>query len=58
MAAKILARRNETRMLTARLNELAITDELSGLPNRRAFDTALATEWERAARAGRQSRSP
>ena len=48
MAAKILARRNETRMLTARLNELAITDELSGLPNRRAFDTALATEWERA----------
>jgi diguanylate cyclase (GGDEF)-like protein len=48
MAAKILARRAEARMMTERLNELATKDELSGLANRRAFDVALEAEWKRA----------
>jgi len=48
MAAKILARRDEARVVTERLNELATRDELSGLANRRAFDAALDAEWTRA----------
>ena len=48
MSANILARRNEARIMTERLNELATKDELSGLANRRAFDAALAREWKRA----------
>jgi len=52
MAAKILARRNENRVVTERLSELASRDELSRLANRRAFDTALETEWDRARAAG------
>ncbi len=34
----------------AQLEILAVTDELTGLPNRRAFDLALASEMRRAAR--------
>jgi diguanylate cyclase (GGDEF)-like protein len=48
MAAKIIARGNEARTMTERLSELATTDELSGLANRRAFESALAAEWKRA----------
>jgi diguanylate cyclase (GGDEF)-like protein len=48
MATKILARRDEARVMTKHLSELATTDKLSGLPNRRAFDLALETVWERA----------
>jgi len=48
MAAKILARRDQARVVTEHLSELATTDELSGLPNRRAFDAALEAAWERA----------
>jgi diguanylate cyclase (GGDEF)-like protein len=48
MAAKIVARRDEARVLAERLSALATTDELSRLANRRAFDAALKTEWERA----------
>jgi len=36
------------------LAEAAITDILSGLPNRRGFDEALAREWKRCSRAGQQ----
>ncbi|WP_408647752.1 diguanylate cyclase [Xanthobacter dioxanivorans] len=32
------------------LEVLAVTDQLTGLPNRRAFDLALASEMQRAAR--------
>ena len=43
------------RQLEASNQQLAlqsVTDSLTGLPNRRCFDEALATEWQRAARAG------
>ena len=48
MSANIVARREEARRMTERLNELATKDELSGLANRRAFDAGLAREWKRA----------
>jgi diguanylate cyclase (GGDEF)-like protein len=35
-----------------RLARQSITDELTGLGNRRCFDQTLATEWQRAARSG------
>jgi diguanylate cyclase (GGDEF)-like protein len=38
--------------LLARLEEIARTDELTGLPNRRAWDELVATELARASRAG------
>lgn len=36
--------------MEAQLEVLSVTDELTGLPNRRAFDLALASEMRRAAR--------
>lgn len=36
--------------LEAQLRELSRTDGLTGIPNRRAFDDALAMEWRRAMR--------
>ena len=38
---------------TASLEELAMTDQLTGLPNRRSFDTRLGIEFRRAQRYGR-----
>lgn len=38
--------------LESRLSELALRDQLTGLPNRRAFDETLKTEWERARDSG------
>lgn len=35
-----------------RLARQSITDELTGIGNRRCFDRTLATEWQRAARSG------
>ena len=37
-----------------RLNELSIRDGLTGLYNRRYFDAAFETEWQRAARSGQE----
>src|SRR5262245_12889314 len=48
MSKITVARREEARQMTERLNELATKDELSGLANRRAFDAGLAREWKRA----------
>ncbi|MBP0494468.1 sensor domain-containing diguanylate cyclase [Pararoseomonas indoligenes] len=42
----------ERRLMQERMAELAATDGLTGLANRRRFDEALATEWRRAAREG------
>ena len=36
--------------LEERLRELSVTDGLTGLPNRRAFDEALEREWQRCMR--------
>jgi diguanylate cyclase (GGDEF)-like protein len=44
----------EQRAATEQLQQIATTDALTGLANRRAFDEALAREWHRCAR----SRSP
>jgi len=43
----------ENRRLQDELRALTITDPLTGLHNRRYFDTVCATEWERARRDGR-----
>jgi diguanylate cyclase (GGDEF)-like protein len=43
----------ENRRLEDELRALTITDSLTGLRNRRHFDTVCATEWERARRAQR-----
>ncbi|WP_159992501.1 diguanylate cyclase domain-containing protein [Roseomonas sp. 18066] len=42
----------ERRLLEQRLAELASTDGLTGLANRRAFDDALQQEWRRSTRTG------
>ena len=45
----MMARLNEANL---RLAEVALTDELTGLLNRRGFDGAIRTEWRRARREG------
>ena len=49
-ATKIKTSESDLREMTQQLRTLATTDGLTGLMNRRAFDTALDTEWLRAAR--------
>jgi diguanylate cyclase (GGDEF)-like protein len=44
--------RTETKELRRRLAELAATDSLTGLPNRRQFETLLAAELSRVQRLG------
>jgi diguanylate cyclase (GGDEF)-like protein len=44
----------ERKTLEDKLFTLALTDGLTGLLNRRAFDEALALEWKRTARYGSQ----
>jgi diguanylate cyclase (GGDEF)-like protein len=52
--AELLEKQQELLASNERLNELSIRDGLTGLYNRRYFDTAFATEWQRAARSGQQ----
>lgn len=42
----------ELKEANRRLEELSVTDALTGLSNRRQFDRLLASEWSRAARRG------
>jgi diguanylate cyclase (GGDEF)-like protein/PAS domain S-box-containing protein len=44
----------ERKLLEDRLSALAMTDGLTGLANRRAFDEALEREWKRTLREGTQ----
>lgn len=47
MARRLAEREHELRSSNHQLAELASVDALSGLANRRAFDTRLQTEWQR-----------
>ncbi|GAB7040016.1 diguanylate cyclase [Catenuloplanes sp. NPDC020197] len=50
LEAKIADRTRELEEANARLEQLAVTDPLTGLTNRRRLDALLAAEWRRAAR--------
>ena len=49
---KVQQRTAELETLNQRLAQLSITDGLTGLANRRHFDEAFETEWQRALRQG------
>lgn len=51
MTDKLDARERELRDLNNQLHELAHTDALTGLANRRTFNAQLASEWKEAQRA-------
>ena len=48
--ARRAAAEDRARTANAELSRLALTDSLTGLPNRRRYDAALAESWQRAAR--------
>lgn len=50
--AALLKTQEELREANAMLNELSVRDGLTGLYNRRYFDSVLDTEWRRAGRTG------
>ncbi len=50
---RVQERTRELETLNEKLNELSVTDELTGLRNRRYLDDALRQEMERARRSGR-----
>ena len=49
---KVFERTEELRQLTKNLEALSLTDSLTNLPNRRAFDQRMAIEWQRTLRYG------
>jgi len=49
---RLLVAEEELRLAHQDLEHIAKTDSLTGLPNRRCFDTTLAQEWSRACRTG------
>jgi diguanylate cyclase (GGDEF)-like protein len=53
MARKLADREQELRAANANLEELASSDALSGLANRRGFDARLAADWQRAGKLNR-----
>jgi diguanylate cyclase (GGDEF)-like protein len=48
MARKLADREQQLRAANSHLEELASSDSLSGLANRRGFDARLAADWQRA----------
>jgi diguanylate cyclase (GGDEF)-like protein len=52
MALKLSSRERELRTTNSHLAELASIDSLSGLANRRSFDSRLEAEWQNARRLG------
>jgi diguanylate cyclase (GGDEF)-like protein len=52
LEARVTERTEELNAAMARLQELSVTDGLTGIANRRHFDSALRAEWSRAERAG------
>jgi diguanylate cyclase (GGDEF)-like protein len=48
MAQKLADREQQLRAANSHLEELASSDALSGLSNRRGFDSRLAADWQRA----------
>ena len=50
MASKLSAREQDLRDINMQLRELSQVDALTGLANRRAFNTQLATQWQSAAK--------
>jgi diguanylate cyclase (GGDEF)-like protein len=53
MAKKLADRESELRAANSHLEELASSDALSGLANRRGFDARLAADWQRARKLNR-----
>jgi diguanylate cyclase (GGDEF)-like protein len=53
MAQRLAEREEELRAANIHLQELATSDALSGLANRRGFDARLAADWQRAGKLGR-----
>lgn len=49
---KVALRTQELQQLTEELEALSLTDSLTNLPNRRAFDQRMAIEWQRTLRYG------
>ena len=51
LEAKVLTRTAELEAANRKLSELTVTDDLTGLANRRRFDAVIADEWSRGCRA-------
>jgi len=49
---RVAERTAELELVNSNLSELSNTDGMTGIPNRRKFDTVLASEWNRATRTG------
>ncbi len=52
LEARVAQRTEELNVAMHKLEELSVTDSLTGIANRRRFDAALLIEWKRAERTG------
>lgn len=53
LETRVTQRTSELHLLNIKLEKLSSTDALTGIANRRRFDEALESEWNRASRAGK-----